>query len=222
MTRAIATVIALVLAIPAPAAAHRLDEYLQASRVLLERDRLLIEIDLTPGASAAPAVIAAIDRDQDGTISPAEAKAYGLAVLEDVTVTLDARAMALSLQRIEIPSLDEIGEGMGTVRLEAIGTAGAIAPGRHALDFRNQHRADTSVYLVNALLSPDGTATVLSQQRDSRQSTAHIEYDVARTATPIVWVSVAGVALLGLAAFRRRCAIRPLAVACEAAGVHSA
>lgn len=220
MTRTVATAIAFALAMPAPAAAHRLDEYLQASRVLLERDRLLIEIDLTAGASAAPGVIAAIDRDRDGAISPAEAKAYGLAVLEDVTVTLDARAMALSLQRIEIPSLDEIREGMGTMRLEAIAIAGAIAPGRHAVGFRNQHRAETSVYLVNALLSRDGMATVLSQQRDSRESRAQIEYDVAPTTAPIVWVSVAGVTLIGLATFRRRRGIRPLALARAAAGVH--
>ena len=219
MTRTVATAIAFALALPAPAAAHRLDEYLQASRVLLERDHLRIEIDLTPGASAAPDVIAAIDRDQDGLISPAEARTYGLAVLADVTVTVDARAVALSLQRIEVPSLDEIREGMGTVRLEAIGPAGAIAPGRHAVDFQNQHRADTSVYLVNALLSPD-TATVVSQQRDSRRSRARIEYEVARTAAPIGWVSVAGVTLIGLAAFRRRRGLRPPGLAPEAAAVH--
>lgn len=220
MTRTLATAMALALAMPAPAAAHRLDEYLQASRVRLERDRLLIEIDLTPGASVAPGIIAAIDRDEDGAISPAEAKAYGLEVLEDVTVTMDARAIRLSLQRIEIPSLDEIREGMGTIQLEASGAAGAIAPGRHAVDFRNQHRMESSVYLVNALLPRDGMAMVLSQQRDSRQSRAHIEYDLAGTAAPMVWVSVAGIALAGLAMFRGRRRLRPLVPACEEAGVH--
>ena len=132
MTRIVVTAIALALAIPAPAGAHRLDEYLQAARVLLQRDRLLIEIDLTPGTSVAPGVIAATDRDHDGAISPAEAKAYGLEVLADVTVAVDARAIALSLQRIEIPSLDEIREGMATIQLEATAT-GAILPGRHTV-----------------------------------------------------------------------------------------
>ena len=206
MTRTVATAMALSLAISAPAGAHRLDEYLQAARVLLERDRLLIEIDLTPGASVASSVIAALDRDHDGAISPAEAKAYGLEVLGDVTVAVDARATALSLQRIEIPSLDEIRDGMGTIQLEATGATGAIAPGPHAVEFRNQHREDSSVYLVNALLSRDGMTTVLSQQRDSRQSRAHIEYDLTPNASPIGWVSIAGIALVALAMFRRRLA----------------
>ena len=33
--------------------AHRLDEYLQATRVAIERGRVTVEIDLTPGASLA-------------------------------------------------------------------------------------------------------------------------------------------------------------------------
>ena len=38
-----------VLLMPLPAGAHRLDEYLQATRVGIERDRVSIDIDLTPG-----------------------------------------------------------------------------------------------------------------------------------------------------------------------------
>lgn len=220
MTRTVATAIALALTIPAPARAHRFDEYLQAARVLLERHRLLIEIDLTPGTSVAPAVIAAIDRDHDAAISPAEAKAYGLEILGDVTVAVDGRATALSLQRIEIPSPDEIREGMGTIQLEAAGAPGALAPGRHAVEFRNRHREESSVYLVNALLSRDGVTTVLSQQRDSRQSSAHIEYELAPTASPIAWTSIAGIAFVALATFRRRLGVKPRALAREAAGVH--
>ena len=218
MTRIIVTAIALALATPAPAGAHRLDEYLQAARVLLERDRLLVEIDLTPGTSVAPGVIAAIDRDHDVAVSPAEAKAYGVDILGDVTVAVDGRVTTLSLQRIEIPSLDEIREGMATIQLEATAT-GAILPGRHTVDFRNEHREESSVYLVNALLSRDGMTAVVSQQRDSRQSSAHIEYELARTGSPIVWVSIAGITFVALMVFRRRLGIRPLALAREAAGV---
>jgi len=62
--------------------------------------------------------------------------------------------------------------------------------------------------------------TVLSQQRDSRQSTAHIEYELTRPPSPFMWVSVAGVTFVALAALRRRRGVRPRAFAREAAGVH--
>ena len=70
------------LAMPAESAAHRLDEYLQAARVSLARDRIALEVDLTPGANIAPAIVALLDRDGDGTISPIEAEAYGQVCLE--------------------------------------------------------------------------------------------------------------------------------------------
>jgi hypothetical protein len=220
MTRIVVSAMVLALAGPAPAGAHRLDEYLQAARVLLERDRLLVEIDLTPGTSVAPGLIAAIDRDHDAAISPAEAKAYGLEILEDVTVAVDGRATTLSLQRIEIPPPDELREGLGTIQLEAAGAPGALAPGRHAIDFQNHHREESSVYLINALLSRDRMTTVLSQQRDSRQSSAHIEYDLTGPASPMLWASVAGLTFVALVLFRRRLDVRTGARAREEAADH--
>jgi hypothetical protein len=204
MIRTVAAAMALGLALPMPAVAHRLDEYLQASRVLLERDGLGVEIDLTPGAGVAAGIIAILDRDRDGQIAPAEARAYALEVLEDVSLMLDGRTVPLSLRRIEVPTADEMREGMGTIQLYAIGVTGAIAPGRHAVDFRNEQRTTSSVYLVNALLPRDGLVTVLSQRRDQRHSSARIEYGVDGRPSTIGWLTVAGLALAGQAAFRRR------------------
>ena len=52
--------------------AHRLDEYLQATRVAIARDRIDLEIDLTPGATIAASIATEIDTDRDGRFSPAE------------------------------------------------------------------------------------------------------------------------------------------------------
>ena len=41
------------LTFPAPAGAHRLDEYLQTTRVAIDIDRVGLDIDLTPGTSMA-------------------------------------------------------------------------------------------------------------------------------------------------------------------------
>ena len=71
--------IVFAVAVPAPSTAHQLDEFLQATRVSLSRHQLVLEIDLTPGATIAPDVIARLDRDGDNAISPNEAAAYGAA-----------------------------------------------------------------------------------------------------------------------------------------------
>ena len=49
-------VVAIMLAV-APASAHRVDEYLQATRLAIGVNRINIEIDLTPGVDIAPAAI---------------------------------------------------------------------------------------------------------------------------------------------------------------------
>src|SRR5262245_2022622 len=67
---------AIALAAGTTASAHRLDEYLQAARIDLQADRVTVDLDLTPGASLAESVIAAIDRDQDGVASRDELNAY--------------------------------------------------------------------------------------------------------------------------------------------------
>ena len=44
---------------------HRLDEYLQAARIDLQRAAVCVTLELTPGAAVAESVIRTIDRDGD-------------------------------------------------------------------------------------------------------------------------------------------------------------
>ena len=113
-----ATVIVL-LAAGGEVWAHRLDEYLQATRMSIARDRLTLEMDLTPGVSIASSVIGQLDTNADGAIAPAEAEAYGRTVLSDLLVTLDDDRVGMTLMHIEIPTIDEMRNGMGTIRLRA-------------------------------------------------------------------------------------------------------
>ena len=64
--------IAVLLLFPGAALAHRLDEYLQATRLSLAPDRVVLKIDLTPGVEVAPAIFAMITPNRDGRISEAE------------------------------------------------------------------------------------------------------------------------------------------------------
>jgi hypothetical protein len=52
----------------APAQAHRLDEYLQASLILLEPDTVGVGLNLTPGVAVFPSVVALIDVNRDGSV----------------------------------------------------------------------------------------------------------------------------------------------------------
>ena len=175
-TATVATIVWLLIS--GRSSAHRLDEYLQAARVSLARDQIVLNVELTPGANIASAVIAVFDRDRDGVISPDEAHAYGRAVLADLVMKFDDRAVGAALTRVEVPSISEMGTGLGTIRLRAVGHI-EVTPGRHAVYFRNNHQPGMSVYMINALIPEDEGIAVLSQTRDSRQREARIAYEVA-------------------------------------------
>jgi hypothetical protein len=201
----LAIVAALAALAPGPLAAHELDEYLQASRVSLARDRVVCEIDLTPGAEIADRVKAVIDRDGDGRMTSAEAQAYGLAVVRDLTVELDGRRLSLALERVELPGVEEMASGTGTIRIRAASEIANLPPGRRHLRFRNDHRAKGAVYLVNALVSPDRGVVVTGQSRDQQQHEIRLEYDVAATAPPrAAWLLAAGTVMWLLITVRRR------------------
>ena len=68
MNGAAAAAAALILSLGAPAHSHRLDEYLQAAVISLERNRVQVELRLTPGVAILPVFLAATDRDSDGVI----------------------------------------------------------------------------------------------------------------------------------------------------------
>ena len=72
---------ALVLFLGAPASAHRLDEYLQATIISVEKDHVQAFMRLIPGVAASSVVIASIDSNGDGVISEAEQRAYAERVL---------------------------------------------------------------------------------------------------------------------------------------------
>ena len=58
-------------------------EYLQATTISAEKDRVQAQIRLTPGVAVFPVVLARIDADAGGVISEAEQRAYSERVLDD-------------------------------------------------------------------------------------------------------------------------------------------
>ena len=189
MRRRFAAAIVVVLSMPADTSAHRLDEYLQATRLSLTRDHLVLEVDLAPGTMLAPELVGAIDTDRSGTISPEEAERYGRSVLAEVMLAVDGKTAAPALTGVEVPSIEELRDGTGAIRIRASSDRLDVPSGRVRLYFRNDHRPAASVYLVNALLPRDAGVRVLGQTRDGPQREAWIDYDIAprSSSTRLAW-----------------------------------
>jgi hypothetical protein len=190
---------------PVPAGAHRLDEYLQATRLSIDIDRVSVEIDLTAGVSVAQQVFAWIDTNRDGQASSTEGHAYAQRMLAAVVLSVDGRTASLSLIDSRFPEAREMTAGTGAIRLRATANLPAGASGRHRLSYVNNHHSDMSVYLVNALVPEDPRIQIAGQHRDPAQHRLTLDYDVtthsawARTS----WL-LAGLAAVGLLAVARR------------------
>src|SRR5258705_37246 len=122
--------IAVLLMSPGVALAHRLDDYLQATRLSLALDRVFLKIDLTPGVEVAPVIFAMINTNRDGRISEAEGRAYANHVLNEIVIEMDGRKQHLDLVRSEFPTFQEMSAGVGTIRIEAR-TTWTLASGPH-------------------------------------------------------------------------------------------
>lgn len=188
-----------------PAGAHRLDEYLQATRLSIDVDRVSLEIDLTAGVNVARQVIAWIDTNRDGQISGTEGDAYARQMLGAVVLSVDGRTASLTLIDSQFPDAGDMNAGVGTIRLRAAANIPAGASGRHQLAYFNDHRPAMSVYLVNALIPEDPRIHITGQRRDPAQHRLTLDYDVTTRSrwARASWL-LAGLASVGLLAVTRR------------------
>jgi nickel/cobalt transporter (NicO) family protein len=200
----IISLLALLPLLPTTASAHRLDEYLQATRIAVAPGRVALELDLTPGVSLASEIVKSIDRDRNGELTRDEAYSYGHAVLAEIVLTLDGRALSLSLTNIRVPAIAAMEQGLGSIRIDAEAAVTYRSAGRHGLFYRNDHRPAASVYLVNALMPATRAVSIASQRRDVRQREFHLDYAVEPERAAIEWVIAATALLAGLAVSRSR------------------
>lgn len=150
------------------ASAHRLDQYLQATRLSLAADQVAIEIDLTPGVDVAQAIFALINTDHDGQISAAEAQKYANQVVRETVLEIDGRPVHLDVMKYEFPSFQEMTAGEGTIRIHAR-TLWKGLSGEHRIIYQNHHKPDLGVYLVNALRPATSNIEITEQHRDPFQ-----------------------------------------------------
>jgi hypothetical protein len=198
-----AAIITAWLAMLPSASAHRVDEYLQATRLSIDNARVDLELDLTPGIALATEVFGRIDANGDGAISDAEAAAYASQVLHSLVLSADGHPLPIALTASFYPPFRDMTLGVGTIRLRATARMPAGGAGHHRLSFLNNHRPARSVYLVNALLPENPRVKVTDQQRDPAQHGVTVDYTVASEPPP-AWVF----ALLGGSALGARWLLR--------------
>src|SRR5436190_17828319 len=153
----------------ASASAHRLDEYLQATTISLQKDRIQARIRLTPGVVVFPTVLATIDTDANGVISESEQRAYVERVLGDLSLTIDGEPLRLRLVSSKFASIEEMKEGIGEIQLELNADVSTGGPNRK-LVFQNQHQSGVSAYLVNCLVPSDPDIRIRAQNRNYEQT----------------------------------------------------
>jgi hypothetical protein len=175
--KSVAALIVL-LALAIPTKAHRLDEYLQATRIALAMDRIDLTIDLTPGVAILKKLLPAIDADGNGRISSREGDRYAQRVVDDLRLVLDGKPQSIRIVRATFPSRAAMEEGEGIIHLKAVAKIQPLTPGHHGILFRNEHLPGISVYLVNALVPKSKTIQITAQNRDEYQKEYHLRFEV--------------------------------------------
>ena len=168
----------LLLLLATDALAHRLDEYLQATRISVATNRIDLSIDLTPGVAVADQVLICIDRNRDGHVSDEEVTAYAQRVLKDLRIALDEKILTLSLVDTSFPALHEIKAGLGVIRIKASAPVGPLTASKYTLSLTNVHLPTISVYSVNALVPKDTAIKITRQTRDELQKNYRLDFRV--------------------------------------------
>jgi len=194
----------MAVAFGARVSAHRLDEFLQAARIAVERDRVQLEMNLTPGTDVADGVIRDIDAGRDGVLSPGEQRAYVERVLSALTLRVDdSRPLRLQSVAARFPDAAALRGGDRAITIRAEAGVSPLPVGPHRLFFRNRHAAGKSVYLANALAPEDDDVVVTGQLRDGYQSELTIEFFVRDTpASSRQWTLIGLAGVIVLAASR--------------------
>lgn len=175
MNARLAAIGVLILSVVTRTTAHQLDEYLQATILSVEKGTIKADMFLTPGVAVLPAVLAEIDIDHDGVVSPTEQRTYAMRVLHDLSLTLDGQRLTPRLITASFPSPSEMKEGRGDIHLEFKATFPSGSSG-HKLRLENHHQSSIAAYQVNSLLPTDPKIRLGAEHRNYSQSVYELEF----------------------------------------------
>ncbi len=201
--RYVLSLLVFLLTLSGVAAAHPLDELVQAAYLQLTPEGVELELDLTPGELVAGAMLKRMDLNGDGALEQREAEAYAAVVLGNLSLKLDGQSVPLELTKVSMPQTGVLLNGGGTLQLIANAKLPA-QPGAHTLEFSNANAPVKSGYLSNAFVQ-SARLQMDRQTRSDDQSQYQLEYTLdgvsgVSTALGVVGILVAasGIALFVL------------------------
>jgi len=157
------------------AAAHELDEYVQATLISLEADRVDLSMRLVPGAEVFDQVMKALDTDGNGVVSAEEARRYAERVVGELTLSIDGSRLAPRVVSVSVPTAELLREGMEATRIELTAQP-PLGGTSHRLVLENRHLSRISAYLVNCLVPRDSRLRVVAQHRSRDQASYQLDY----------------------------------------------
>jgi hydrogenase/urease accessory protein HupE len=180
MKTRLAVLTCVFLLMAASAFAHRLDEYLQATTIAVEKDRVTLKLRLCPGVEVARKVLAEIHTNGDGIISDAEQQSYVERLRRDLSLTIDGQPVQPRLVSSTFPKVEELIKGVGNIQIEF---EADIPPGgsEHKLSLENRHHSAIAAYLVNCLVPRDPSINIITQNRNYLQSSYQLDFAVSQS-----------------------------------------
>ncbi len=175
------------LSLGAGAFAHRLDEYLQATIISVEKDRAEVSMRLVPGVAVSSIVLLSIDTNGDGIISEAEQRTYAERVLRDLSITVDGKSVSPTLIKQMFPAIEEIKAGLGEIQIQFTLDLPSGGPERRIV-FDNHHQNGISVYLMNCLVPRDPSIRILTQNRNQSQSFYQLDYAAVGSSSDLLYL----------------------------------
>ena len=183
--------VAIFLSLGVPTFAHRLDEYLQATIISVEKDRVHIFMRLVPGVAVFPVVFASIDANGDGVISETERQVYAGRVLGDLSLSVDGHCLTPQMLSVNFPKTEEMKEGTGEIQIEFSADLPAGSSNRKLI-LENHHQNRISAYLVNCLIPRDRNIRIIKQNRNQNQSFYQLDYEAGGLPAPLLPKSWSG------------------------------
>jgi hypothetical protein len=170
---------ALLLA-PNLALAHPVDEVVQGAYLTMVPGQVQLELDIVAGTMVLGTVTKTLDPNGDRSISPVEARAFGMAVLGQSSLAVDGRPVAWRFDRVEAPTYDQIAAG-DIIKVYAT-AARPDRPGGRTLAYDNRYRPATSRVTANVFLRPAGgwRYQVTGQERSADGGRLTVRYAASR------------------------------------------